>query len=477
MEKSITKFAISRVSFALVVLVATVTNVTSSTASAPRSQKKSVGSAVPANPLYPVGTEFTVGTAVREVLQPFDRLENPDMYKAAVVKETEGCKTLLPWEPVIVAREHWQSIVSPVDFESNIGILAIPAQSNCVKVGIPIRVAALDRATGITALLGNFFPTAIAPARPQFASQETLLRASAGLLSFEGSVVFVSGAVITNYPAIGGGRYAPRITGVRVIDRNQMETAIQDGTQIVDVRSKKQFTLAHVKGATHVPYTPGARMKQSDDYSAYAKSGDAFDIRRVNQDRSKPVILMGEGPYSDAVFRAAVVLRSEGWKNIFLFYEGMNYFTQMVPSPPVLSKLVNVLLHPISVVDLLSASQDVKLIDVRSEAEFAEATLRGAILAPYRERDDLRLHRVGLSGRMLTEYGDSWSPPASFAKTTPLVIFGTDGFDWRGYKAALVAKSMGFTNVNYFRPGFVSWHAESVLNASRYPTAGSGVTK
>ena len=412
------------------------------------------------NSLLKAGSEFVTGDRkLEDPLRPYATFEDPKLAEKATIKETEGCKYLQPWESTFISENHWSANSPPYTARRSRGaIFAIPAKTNCVKIGVPAPVAAVDRATGLAMSVGWFMPTGISPRRPAMAKHEESILVSAGLVGSDAEIVFVTGRTMNAAGPMGPGNYAPRMVGARMIDRDQMEAAIKDGTQIVDVRSKKQFDLARVKGAVHVPYTPGPRMKVFDEYANYVKSGDAFDIRRVNPDREKPVILIGESWDSDGVYRAAVVLRSEGWKKVFVFYEGMNYFTGMHWAPPLGSVLVGPPMNSFQLADLLAdKTQPLQVIDVREAKEFSLGTVPGAKLAPYRERDDLRLRRAGINGQILTTYGDTWTPPAGIVKTNPVFFIHQDARDWRAYKAALVAKSMGFTKIYWSSPGIESW--------------------
>ena len=418
--------------------------------------------------LYKPGTEITMGAEIANPLTAYDSYADPKPFEGVTPNQTSGCKNLEVWEPVVVSRIHWNSLTSPLLASSATGVLAIAADLNCLKLGRPAHIAELHAPAGIMTTLGWFMPTGIAVERPEFASQEDRLRTSAGLLGYKGAVVFVTGRVIYYDRSTTGRRYAPRMLGARVITRRQMETAIQDGAQIIDIRSKKQFSAAHVKGAVHVPYTAGARMKIFDEYANYVKAGDAFDIRRINQDKQKPVILMSEGPYSDNLFRAAVVLRSEGWKQIYLFYEGFNYFSRMLWKPPAGSGLFETIVDT-RFFDSYRKIRGAIVVDVRSESEFAEGHIEGALNYPYQERDDIRMRRPGLSGDLLRQYGDTMKQDPPLGNFNSLLFVGRDQYDWRSYKAALIAKSLGYKNIYWFRGGFDLWEASHYDDEAGYP--------
>lgn len=440
---------------------------------------KETSVAAPPALLYQPGTELLTGDRdLPDPLFPYRDEEKPELAKAAEIKETEGCKSLQSWEPTIVSHDHWQTVsqIYGPSF-SQVGILAVNAATNCIKVGTPAQIVELNPGSGLTSLLGWFMPTGIAKPRTEYKKQEDLILISAGLFGTTGPVNFVSGRVIISTRSRRIENYAPRLNGARFITRDQMEAAIKDGAQIVDVRSKKQFDTVHIKGSVHVPYTTGPRMSVLDDYSKFAKAGDAFDIRKINADREKPVILVGEEPEADGVYRAAVVLRSEGWKKIFIFYEGFNFFAGMVSAPP----RGTIFFTEIGDSDqLLGIRSDkalgAQIVDVRSAGEFAQGAIPKSISVPYKERDDLRMRRPRLNGDMLIDYGDTWQPPATLSKTIPIIIVGEHLQDWRAYKAGLIANAMGFKAIYRYNPGMKNWRFLSTQDPIIFPIAVAGNT-
>lgn len=430
-------------------------------------------------PLTKPGTEITAGdSTLPDPLFPYEKFKNEALAEKSPLKQTKGCSALEAWEPVVVSEDLWRSI-APISGrpKSNRGVLVVESDVNCIKVGIPALISKLNPATGVTTYLGWFLPTGMAGPRKEFEKQEAALVVGAHLLATKSELVYVSGRVIASLQSKLVGMPTPRMQGAKFITRDQIESAIADGAQIVDVRTKKQFDLAHVKGATHIPYTLGPRSAIGDVYAAFAKNGDAFDVRRVNADREKPVILMGESVATEAVIRAGIVLKSEGWKNIFVFYEGFSFFSGMAASPPVTSNIINVMDTRELAELIATSSSSTLLFDVRSEAEFRESTIAGAQFAAMVERDDLKLRRRGLNGLDLKSYGDTVNVPPEHAKnpkvSPPIVVFGSDSADWRGYKAALILKSLGYPSVSWYRAGAGSWTLRSVESPTRFPVTRS----
>lgn len=421
--------------------------------------------------LFPRGTEVVVGKkATPDPLIPYNSLIDLKFAEKSPVKETAGCGQLEVWQPVLVQHEQWRSIdpILPTGY-SETGVLAVQASTNCVKVGHPMRIAHLRLPAGIGAELGWFFPTSIVGRRPEFTKQEARLLFKANLPAETTDVVFVSGRVIATFP-FHMRPHVPRMVGARFIDRTQIETAIREGTQIVDVRSRAAHEQFKIKGSINIPYTTGPRMHMYEEYKDYIKSGDAFDVRRVQTEKSKPVVIVGN--FNDNnIYRAAVVLRSEGWKNVLVFWEGIEYFTGMVWTPPAQSELVKLVDGP-EVARLMSdRTLKTVVIDVRRTQHFARGTLEGAYASEFYERDDLFFRQRGLNGAMLLEYGEWLKVPTEVAPGAPIVIVGYHERDWRGYKASLILRQYGFGNVNWYRGGVADWLNLNALNPKMFPVA------
>ena len=95
------------------------------------------------------------------------------------------------------------------------------------------------------------------------------------------------------------------------------------------------------------------------------------------------------------------------------------------------------------------------LIDTRVANEFAEKTVRGAINVVYRERSaksvDFDRSQDGFDLSKL---------PAD--KAAPVVFFCNSGTCWRSYKASVVARDAGYTQVGWFRGGMPEWNAKGL---------------
>jgi rhodanese-related sulfurtransferase len=95
------------------------------------------------------------------------------------------------------------------------------------------------------------------------------------------------------------------------------------------------------------------------------------------------------------------------------------------------------------------------LIDTRVANEFAEKTVRGAISVVYRERS-----AKSVDFDRSQDSFDLSKLPAD--KAAPVVFFCNSGTCWRSYKAAVVARDAGHTQVGWFRGGMPEWNAKGL---------------
>jgi rhodanese-related sulfurtransferase/ABC-type phosphate/phosphonate transport system substrate-binding protein len=108
-------------------------------------------------------------------------------------------------------------------------------------------------------------------------------------------------------------------------------------------------------------------------------------------------------------------------------------------------------------------AQNAVMVDVRSEKEYAEGHIPGAILVPYGEKS---LKDIAFDPGV-----DSFSGVDKLDKKKP-VIFACNGAEcWKSYKAAKAAVARGFTTVYWFRGGLPEWKAEGLSVERTVPSA------
>lgn len=114
-------------------------------------------------------------------------------------------------------------------------------------------------------------------------------------------------------------------------------------------------------------------------------------------------------------------------------------------------------LDGVAVVDAAKAKSlmegGAKMIDTRVANEFAEAHIKGAVSAPYKEKS--------AKAADFDASQDNFDPAkASADKNAVLVTYCNGPECWKSYKAAKFLVKAGYKNVNWFRGGFPEWKAK-----------------
>lgn len=95
------------------------------------------------------------------------------------------------------------------------------------------------------------------------------------------------------------------------------------------------------------------------------------------------------------------------------------------------------------------------LVDTRVPAEFAEATIKGAISVPYNPEKSAKA--VGFDPK------DDKFDLAKFAsKDAHIVVFCNSGTCWKSYKGAIALAKAGYKNVYWYRNGMPDWKARKL---------------
>jgi rhodanese-related sulfurtransferase len=102
--------------------------------------------------------------------------------------------------------------------------------------------------------------------------------------------------------------------------------------------------------------------------------------------------------------------------------------------------------------DLIRANA--QMVDVRTQKEYTEGHIPGAVLHPYAEKS---LKDIAFDATV-----DSFPGLEKLDRTRP-VIFACNGAEcWKSYKASKAALAKGFTQVHWFRGGLPEWNGEGL---------------
>lgn len=406
------------------------------------------------------GTQYTTGDkSLLDPLRLYDQLIDEQLKPKSGIAATEACKTVEAWRPVEISDATYHALVPDTlsSTRSRLGVFAVDRNVSCVQVGYPVRLTTKQGSSGLYADVGWFMPTGLNPSPAVPDTPHGLIAGMAGLLGAMDRAIFVSGRFIFSETGDGLLRQGPKLDGVLAINREQVEAAIQAGNFVLDVRADNEFARSRVKGAVSVPYQLGRDLNILGGPGTYASQGDRFDLSKVTVGKDQPVLVIGSDIDDLRPRRAALLLASRGYSRVYYFYEGMAYFQNMIAFPPTVSKQV-------TVVDLAQFSRllvdpaiKAETVDIRSRADFAAGHIPGAWSSVYKEADGLQFRRRGLSGEILAKVGDQFVVPNAIPKSAHIVVIGRDRRDFAGYKAALVLKANGFSNVYWCRDGMLTW--------------------
>ena len=95
------------------------------------------------------------------------------------------------------------------------------------------------------------------------------------------------------------------------------------------------------------------------------------------------------------------------------------------------------------------------LVDTRVAAEFAEATIKGAISVPYNPEKSAKA--VGFDPK-----DDKFDLAKLPNKDAHIVSFCNSGTCWKSYKAAMMLAKAGYKNVYWYRNGVPDWKARKL---------------
>jgi rhodanese-related sulfurtransferase len=112
------------------------------------------------------------------------------------------------------------------------------------------------------------------------------------------------------------------LTGVKLVSAEQVRDAMAKGAAAFDVRVAAECTEKTIKGA--VCHTYREKSAKAADFN---KADDQFDLAKLPADKAAPVIFFCNSGDCWRSYKAAVVVRDAGWKNVSWFRGGMPEWT------------------------------------------------------------------------------------------------------------------------------------------------------
>jgi rhodanese-related sulfurtransferase len=107
------------------------------------------------------------------------------------------------------------------------------------------------------------------------------------------------------------------LPGATVASAEQVKRLVDAGALLVDTRVGNEFAEAHIRGAINVPYKEASRKAVNFDASV-----DRFDLTKLPEDKSKPVILYCNSGDCWRSYKASAVTVRAGYRQVYWFRGG-----------------------------------------------------------------------------------------------------------------------------------------------------------
>jgi rhodanese-related sulfurtransferase len=102
-----------------------------------------------------------------------------------------------------------------------------------------------------------------------------------------------------------------KLDGVKLVTAEQARDLAAKGAPLVDTRTANEFAEKSAKGAINVPY----KEKSAKD-PGFDKAQDSFDLAKLPADKAAPLVLFCNAGTCWKSYKAAVVARDAGYKNL-----------------------------------------------------------------------------------------------------------------------------------------------------------------
>jgi rhodanese-related sulfurtransferase len=139
-------------------------------------------------------------------------------------------------------------------------------------------------------------------------------RAAAGL----------AGALVIGMGSLGAcaAETPPAIDGVKVVTAEQAKAMLDKGVPFVDARVSSEYAEKTIKGAKSIPY-----HEKSAKSADFDRKLDQFDLSKLPSDKNAPFVVFCNAGECWKSYKAAVVARDAGYKQIHWLRGGIPEWT------------------------------------------------------------------------------------------------------------------------------------------------------
>lgn len=114
------------------------------------------------------------------------------------------------------------------------------------------------------------------------------------------------------------GETPDKLDGVKVVTAEQARDLQAKGAPMIDTRVAAEYAEKSIKGAISVPY-----KEKSAKEVGFDRSADAFDLAKLPADKGKPLVFFCNAGECWKSYKASVVARDAGYKQIHWLRGGM----------------------------------------------------------------------------------------------------------------------------------------------------------
>lgn len=132
-----------------------------------------------------------------------------------------------------------------------------------------------------------------------------------------------AGALTLGFMAGANASMTPdKLDGVKLITAEQARDLLAKGAPVIDTRVAAEYAEKSIKGAVSVPY----REKSAKDVK-FDRAQDNFDLAKLPADKGAPVVFFCNAGECWKSYKASVLARDAGYKQIHWFRGGMPEWT------------------------------------------------------------------------------------------------------------------------------------------------------
>lgn len=252
------------------------------------------------------------------------------------------------------------------------------------------------------------------------------------------------------------------------IDANQLSQVRQQNPVIIDTRYPQDFRNDPVAGAINIPINSGVWKFDARTPTRLLDS-PINELSQIDKTPvTTPIVVFGYAN-SYAAYNLLTILATQNRKNLYYIPQGTFTLKKVNVRTP-----DNYGVAQISSDDLRQKRNQFKyIIDVRGSTPFLATAIQGALNVEYKSRTEKPNENpyTGLGYEVQMQMNDTFKIEAlpDIRKSSPIVLYGVNSYDFRPLKAAIFLKEQGYSQVKWYRQGYEEWLYLHKVYPEQYP--------